>query len=1082
MKSPQCLAGAIFPPRSLIRNSRYTLFALLAVAVGASMSAQSTGSATSPSSSSTSNLGKNDEVLALSPFVVRTERDDGFVAATSLAGGRLGGDLKDTPVAYSVLTRDFIDALGLTDLAEMAQWAPNTSEPRNMGNLEWSNNDFYLASRGVSANRPQRDFFPYGFNFDSYNIERLDFGRGPNSILFGNSGYGSTPNIVSKRARPDKRMSEVKVSYGSWENFRATLDHNQPLGDKAALRFNALHLDRKGWQDRDFEKKNSATLAGTWQPLKNTELRFEAERGEKDKAAVASNFDDFISAWNGVNTYSARISAAVAAAGIGRQATRTIVFTPTNGLDTLINYEGWARTEGGNLNASYPAGGQLVPGPSANIRNTPILNRLNLPATLFDLAENGSNFRVPTREFTTTVDAPLYTEDYYNYTFSVTQQFGERLFAEAAVNFAGLDKRGDIITSRGLTQVYIDVNRVLPNGQTNPNFLEPYSESRSYPHNRLGEARNGRLALAYVLDDTKLGDFRFNVLAGTSRADDDQETWIYVLKDNADPRQWPTFNQVRFRYYLNTDDVRPYDTSDRDWTYVNPITNTTQTVAGGLVREFGSATSNTESRTEYDYVQAAVDAKFFKKRLNLLAAVRRDGYSTLQRVGINQFDYPSTWDGKTLTLKPDAPGDWSSLTYRQRDTAGNPVGPALLADIRPRLSTGFVDPRYASDRFQDDFNAPQIEGAINTFSAGGVFHVTNHVSVFANYAESFVPPIARYDITGRLIDARSAEGYDFGLRFRMLNGRLVANLIRYEGVDKGNIISAAAYRSEIAEIAQANPVGDLTPSGLNARGLPVPPNGILDTVKSEISGWEFEVTANLTKNWRLTLNGALAEGYQTDTYPTVQAYLAANDSVLRQIVQDAGGVFNGDVATYNTAIPVSTSPEGPGAVDAWNTTRQLLASISTEKQKLNRLVEATGNVFTDYTFRTGMLKGLRVGAGANYRGKQVIGYRGADTIRNPANTAQAIDDPTVGPLDVVYQPAYTTATATLNYNWRVNRKLTVDLSLRISNLFDYAKPIYFSTTLRPPDGDLTNPARVSTPVNYFWITPRNYTLSATVKF
>lgn len=1082
MKSPQCLAGAIFPPRSLIRNSRYTLFALLAVAVGASMSAQSTGSATSPASSSTSTLGKNDEVLALSPFVVRTERDDGFVAATSLAGGRLGGDLKDTPVAYSVLTRDFIDALGLTDLAEMAQWAPNTSEPRNMGNLEWSNNDFYLASRGVSANRPQRDFFPYGFNFDSYNIERLDFGRGPNSILFGNSGYGSTPNIVSKRARPDKRMSEVKVSYGSWENFRATLDHNQPLGDNAALRFNALHLDRKGWQDRDFEKKNSATLAGTWQPLKNTELRFEAERGEKDKAAVASNFDDFISAWNGVNTYSARISAAVAAAGIGRQATRTIVFTPTNGLDTLINYEGWARTEGGNLNASYPAGGQLVPGPSANIRNTPILNRLNLPATLFDLAENGSNFRVPTREFTTTVDAPLYTEDYYNYTFSVTQQFGERLFAEAAVNFAGLDKRGDIITSRGLTQVYIDVNRVLPNGQTNPNFLEPYSESRSYPHNRLGEARNGRLALAYVLDDTKLGDFRFNVLAGTSRADDDQETWIYVLKDNADPRQWPTFNQVRFRYYLNTDDVRPYDTSDRDWTYVNPITNTTQTVAGGLVREFGSATSNTESRTEYDYVQAAVDAKFFKKRLNLLAAVRRDGYSTLQRVGINQFDYPSTWDGKTLTLKPDAPGDWSSLTYRQRDTAGNPVGPALLADIRPRLSTGFVDPRYASDRFQDDFNAPQIEGAINTFSAGGVFHVTNHVSVFANYAESFVPPIARYDITGRLIDARSAEGYDFGLRFRMLNGRLVANLIRYEGVDKGNIISAAAYRSEIAEIAQANPVGDLTPSGLNARGLPVPPNGILDTVKSEISGWEFEVTANLTKNWRLTLNGALAEGYQTDTYPTVQAYLAANDSVLRQIVQDAGGVFNGDVATYNTAIPVSTSPEGPGAVDAWNTTRQLLASISTEKQKLNRLVEATGNVFTDYTFRTGMLKGLRVGAGANYRGKQVIGYRGADTIRNPANTAQAIDDPTVGPLDVVYQPAYTTATATLNYNWRVNRKLTVDLSLRISNLFDYAKPIYFSTTLRPPDGDLTNPARVSTPVNYFWITPRNYTLSATVKF
>lgn len=1079
MKSLPCLPTVFARTRPFFNLPRRAPVFALAVALAAGLPAQTTAPAGPAAESST---GKKEDVLALSPFVVRTERDDGFVAATSLAGGRLGGDLKDTPVAYSVLTRDFIDALGLTDLADMAQWAPNNSEPRNMGNLEWSNNDFYLASRGVTANRPQRDFFPYGFNFDSYNIERLDFGRGPNSILFGNSGYGSTPNIVSKRARPDERLSEIKVSYGSWENFRSTLDHNQPLGDKLALRFNALHLDRQGWQDRDFEKKDSVTLAGTWQPLKNTEVRFEAERGKKDKAAVASNFDDFISAWNGTSTFSARIAAAVPAAGIGRQATRTIVFTPTNGPDTVINYEGWARTEGGNLNATYPAGGQLVPGASANIRNTPILNRLNLPATLFDLAESGSNFRVPTREFTTTVDAPLYTEDYYNYTLSLTQQFGDHFFAEAAVNFAGLDKRGDIISSRGLTQVFIDVNRTLPNGQTNPNFLEPYSESRSYPHNRLGDARNGRLALAYVLDDTRFGDFRFNMLAGTSRSDDDQETWIYVLKDNADPRQWPTFNQVRFRYYLNTDDARPYDTADRDWTYVNPVTNTTQTVAGGLVREFGSATSNTEARTEYDYMQAAVDAKFFQRRLNLLGAVRRDSYSTLQRVGISQFDYPATWNGKELILKPDAPGDWTMLTYRQRDAGGNPVGPALPADIRPRLATGFVDPRYATDRFQDDYNAPQIEGAISTFSTGAVFHVTDRFSLFANYAESFVPPIARYDITGRLIDARSADGRDYGVRVRLLNGRLLANLIRYEGVDKGNIISGAAYRSEIAEIAQANPVGDTTPAGLNARGLPVPPNGILDTVKSEISGWEFELTANLTRNWRLTLNGALADGYQTDTFPTIQAYLATNGTVLRQIVQDAGGVFTGNVATYNTAIPVSSSPEGPGAVDAWNTIQQLLASISTEKQKLNRLVERTGNVFTDYTFRTGKLKGLRVGVGANYRGKQVIGYRGADTIRNPANAAQAIDDPDVDALDVVYQPAYTTATATLNYNWRLNRKLTVDLSLRVSNLLDYAEPIYFSTTMRPPGGDLTNPARVSTPVNYFWITPRNYTFSATVKF
>lgn len=1027
-----------------------------------------------------------EEVINLSPFIVRADRDDGFVAATSLAGGRLGGELRDTPVAYSVLTRDFIDALSLTDLADMAQWVPNSSEPRNMGNLEWSNNDFYLSSRGVTANRPQRDFFPYGFNFDSYNIERLDFGRGPNSILFGNSGYGSTANIVSKQARPDKAFTDLRVSYGSWSRLRATLDYNLPLGEKAALRANFLYLDREGWQDRDFEKKLSGSIAGTWRPFHHTEIRFEAERGTKEKAARASNFDDFLSAWGGA-TFDARLTSAQAAAaalasnGIARQATRTIVFTPSSGDDVLMNYEGRARTEGGNFNANYPAGGQLVVGPSANIRNTPMLNRLGLPDDLFSFAEANSNFRVPSREFTTLPDADLYTEDYDNLTFAVTQQVGQNFFAEAAVNFASLTRQGDISTSRGLTQVFIDINSTLPNGDPNPNFLEPYSEGRAYPHDRPSSAVNGRLALAYLLENTPVGSFRFNVLAGSSRTQDDQDTWIYVLKDNADPRQWPTFSQVRFRYYLYTDAERPYDLSDRTWSYTNPVTNTTQDVPAGLVREFGSTTSNTRAETEYDYIQVAADAKFFKQRLNLLAALRHDSYLTLQRVGIAQQDYPVDWNGRDLILKPDAPDDWASLTYQPILGSSGTLGQPVPADIRPRTG-GVRDPRYADVRFQDDYNSPQVKGSINTFSLGAVYHLTPNISLFGNYAESFIPPLARYDINARLIDARSAEGRDLGVRLTLLDGKFVANLIRYEGLDKNNIISGATFRSALATITQANPVDDLTPGGLNGRNFPVPPNGVLDTIKSEVSGWELEVTANLTKNWRLSLNGALAEGTQSDTFPNIQAYLVANDAVLRQVVQDAGGVFNGTVATYDTSISTARSPEGPAAVDAWNNIQNLLASITTDKQKLNRLTEATANIFTDYSFRNGHLKGWRVGVGANYRGRQTIGYRGADTMRDPANPNLAIDDPNVGPLDVVYQPGYTTAMATLSYTRRLNRRLNLTLSLRVNNLFDYDKPIYLSSVLRPVDGDLSNPARVATPVSYYWITPRDFNLTATLKF
>ena len=69
---------------------------------------------------------EKDDVITLSPFNVSPERDPGFVAASALAGGRLAGDLKDTAIAYSVITREVIEDLGITNGFEAASWSPNT--------------------------------------------------------------------------------------------------------------------------------------------------------------------------------------------------------------------------------------------------------------------------------------------------------------------------------------------------------------------------------------------------------------------------------------------------------------------------------------------------------------------------------------------------------------------------------------------------------------------------------------------------------------------------------------------------------------------------------------------------------------------------------------------------------------------------------------------------------------------------------------------------------------------------------------------------------------------------------------------
>ena len=131
-----------------------------------------------PASSTASSTAKESSTpVQLSPFEVSTEKDNGFAAASSLAGGRLAGDLRDTPVAYSVITRDFIDALGITDLQTAAEWATSSTLNVDNGMQNFFSAPINYTIRGAGAGRPQRNFFPQFNNGDSYNLERSDFGR-----------------------------------------------------------------------------------------------------------------------------------------------------------------------------------------------------------------------------------------------------------------------------------------------------------------------------------------------------------------------------------------------------------------------------------------------------------------------------------------------------------------------------------------------------------------------------------------------------------------------------------------------------------------------------------------------------------------------------------------------------------------------------------------------------------------------------------------------------------------------------------------------------------------------------------------
>ncbi len=1061
------------------------VFATVVALFPAILMAQQNAAPSTPATTASS----QDEVVVMSPFMVNSQRDVGFVAASALSGGRLATDIRDTPIAYSVLTREFIDALGVSDITEAAAWTTNASFAKDDGrSTQFGRVGFndLVTFRGVAANRAQINFFPVHYDYDSYNLERFDFARGPNSILFGTGSVGGSANGLYKEARTDQAIRDLSLRVGSWDYYRATLDLNQPLNDQLAVRVNLLWQDNGTWREREWQKRESGSLHVTYRPLKDTKITVVGEKGKVRRSYGTTTFGDRISTWDGTTTYSGQLAANPAAATgtqrIGNATSPTYVFAPGGSAigDSVVNWSLMGMTNTSHATGSlYGPSRTPVVGTNPGIVSEPLHNRTNVPAGLLGAAE-GAGFELPGRGFSAATDDVGYLNDYNNIIATVEQQVGRHLFLNLAANSSEGLRGSQFATTRGLKDgIQIDINQNLPTGQSNPYFLQPYLQTTNDFDQVDTKSTQYRGSAALVFDRTRLGDFRLNLELGHERLVNSREKYRYAVYDpNFDSRALPL---IQWRYYYLSEKARPMRDLG-DITVIDPVAGTTRTLPTGLTLDTGRPTETIHTLQNFDYGQLTLNGKFFDNRLNLIAAARHDRYSTDSKIQKIRMDLPSNYNGVDVIYRPRAPANYYDLAYTPKSDIGVVTGPVQEAATRPRDGAGVGLSQYAGDVFQDDFSPPKVKGDTDTFSYGGIFHATPWMSVFANYAETWSPPASNLTIYGESFGPNVSEGWDLGLRFSFLDQRINASIIRYEGRQENLSIGTGGIGANINAIVDANVFGDLSATGQNNRGLQYVPRTYQDTVTRKTDGYEFEVVANLTRNWRLLANIAFANARQGDTYADTRAYFAQNQQLLRDILGDAGvTVGPNNVAAVNSGVDTTNSPDSASARDSWNSLYQTLQNTTVEFQKVTRLAEVTGNLFTDYTFQSGGLKDVRIGFGVNHRGKEVIGFRGSDTIRDPGNANGTIDDPTVDAFTPVYRPGYTTATLMLGYSRRIYDR-PVRFDLRVENLFDEDKPLHYNTVLRAPGGDLSNPARVATPNLFYYLTPRNVMLTMTVGF
>ncbi|MCB1121088.1 MAG: TonB-dependent receptor plug domain-containing protein, partial [Verrucomicrobiae bacterium] len=237
---------------------------------------------------------EDKDIFTLNPFSVDEEDNVGYLARSSLAGTRIKAPLSDLAATISVVTEEFLDDTGSTDLQELLVYTSNTEVLGIGGNFANPNTSIVVGAvedsqfrspntntrvRGLAAADLTRDYNATSVPFDSYNTSRVVINRGANAILF---GLGSPAGIINNQIKTPvfEDHGEVTFQVGSYDSHRSEIDVEQVLVDeKLSLRVMGLNEERFYQQDPAFEHDKRITAVGEWRPFENTSVRLSYESG-----------------------------------------------------------------------------------------------------------------------------------------------------------------------------------------------------------------------------------------------------------------------------------------------------------------------------------------------------------------------------------------------------------------------------------------------------------------------------------------------------------------------------------------------------------------------------------------------------------------------------------------------------------------------------------------------------------------------------------------------------------------------------------------------------------------------------------
>lgn len=717
---------------------RFASASVLALGLPLTMLAQTT-----PSTPPAATEDTDPEVVELSPFIIPADTDRGYIAVDALAGGRTNTPIKITPAAISSLTRTFITDLGIQNVREALQWSPNVVPTDPNAGKGFGGQAFHSWSynfRGVGAGQqggpgPTRNYFSFFENADAYNIERVEFTRGPNSILFGLGTAGGTLSTYTKVPRIDKSFLSLGIIADDHGSLRYEADYNVAASEKFAIRVNALHDSPEGWRKGDEGSKDAIDLAFLYKLTDRTTVRLELEAARIDQTLISSTITDKSSGWDGTTasaTWSAAPTGGTArtvhianAGGWGDWLNPFPVYAPALGDKALMFWGAW------NTDRSQYLGGWATT--SALVDAGAALNwqpyegwypdQIKLPWESTWSSTTAIPVR-PSKDWT--YGHGLAENDYEDATITLDHKFNESVDLQVAAFI--YDTETSARDYEGTGGASVDINRQLPDGTANPNYGKLFADFFLSKQTQKRSVDEIRAQLNYKLD-FELAGSKVNQLFGLSAASRTTEIsarqYLAQIGNGTwtnSPADW-VHNMVWGRLYLD----QP-----------NSFKRVPESIGGYNINYMPKADGywfDFDDRFELTSYALFSQTRMFEDSLSIALGVRNDNY-----------------DERVVSLRR---------------------GPNLSDQIVEENDSG------------------------TTYTAGAVYYF-NWLGVFANYSQNILPPNAGSQpyISGARPGPEENQGYDFGFRVSTDDGKYYATLSRYETkTDNRNVENPVGLRS-----------------------------------------------------------------------------------------------------------------------------------------------------------------------------------------------------------------------------------------------------------------------------------------------